>query len=148
MTHHTTSGVTRRSVLVGACAACGVAVAGCASYGSGGAGAAPPPPPPPPPAAGGVAALVSTADVPVGGGVIFADQDVVVTQPAAGTFKAFTATCTHTGCTVANVNGGTINCTCHGSKYDVTDGSVVNGPAPQPLTEKPITVSGDAISLA
>lgn len=146
MSHHTTSGVTRRSVLVGACAACGVAVAGCAGYGKPG----PPPPPPPPPAAagGGPAALVATKDVPVGGGVIFGDQDTVVTQPTAGTFNAFTATCTHAGCTVANVDGGTINCTCHGSKYALADGSVVNGPAPDPLTAKAITVNGGAISLA
>lgn len=142
------AGVTRRSVLAGACVACTAAVAGCAGYGS---GPAAPPPPPPPPAAGGAgggAALVSTADVPVGGGVILAAQKVVVTQPTAGTFKAFDSTCTHQGCTVNEVAGGTINCPCHGSRFRVADGSVAGGPAPTPLPAKQIKVEGNTISLA
>lgn len=96
----------------------------------------------------GAAALAATGDVPVGGGVIFPDQDVVVTQPVAGTFKAFSASCTHTGCLVNAVRNGTINCPCHGSKYAIDDGSVVNGPAPRPLSEKAVTVQGNSIILA
>ena len=92
--------------------------------------------------------LAKTGDVPVNGGKILGDQDVVITQPQAGTFKAFTATCTHQQCTVAEVAGGTINCKCHGSKFSATDGSVKNGPATKPLTEKQIKVDGDSITLA
>jgi Rieske Fe-S protein len=83
--------------------------------------------------------LGPVADVPVGGGKVFTDAKVVVTQPTAGQFKAFTAVCTHAGCIVATVANKTIDCPCHGSKYSVTDGSVVNGPAPRPLA--PVTVS-------
>jgi Rieske Fe-S protein len=83
--------------------------------------------------------LGPVADVPVGGGKVFTDAKVVVTQPTAGQFKAFTAVCTHAGCIVATVANTTIDCPCHGSKYSVTDGSVVNGPAPRPLA--PVTVS-------
>ncbi|MGE0844612.1 Rieske (2Fe-2S) protein, partial [Pseudonocardia sp.] len=93
-------------------------------------------------------ALVATGDVPVGGGVILAAQKVVVTQPTAGTFKAFDTTCTHQGCTVNAVANGTIDCPCHGSRYAVADGSVVDGPAPAPLPEQKITVEGTTISLA
>jgi Rieske Fe-S protein len=98
-----------------------------------------------PAAAGG--STVAEADVPVGGGTILATQKVVVTQPAAGQFKAFTAVCTHLGCTVASVANGTINCPCHGSQYSIKDGSVVAGPAPAPLAPVPFTISGTDIKL-
>jgi Rieske Fe-S protein len=97
-------------------------------------------------AAGGKS--VKTTDVPVGGGTILTDAKVVVTQPTAGVFKAFTAVCTHQGCIVASVANGTINCPCHGSQYSVTDGSVKGGPAPAPLAAVPVTVSGDTITLS
>jgi Rieske Fe-S protein len=92
--------------------------------------------------------LARTAEIPVGGGKVFADQQVVVTQPSRGSFKCFTAICTHQGCTVANVGGGTINCGCHGSKFDIADGSVARSPAQRPLRSKRITVTGGAIRLA
>ncbi|MGI5374324.1 Rieske (2Fe-2S) protein [Streptomyces sp. CA-251387] len=91
--------------------------------------------------------LTTTADVPVGGGTILKDEEVVVTQPKAGEFKAFSAICTHQQCTVGSVSGGTINCPCHGSKFDITDGSVANPPATRPLPEKKITVEGNSIRL-
>jgi Rieske Fe-S protein len=72
----------------------------------------------------------------------------VVTQPSAGKFKAFSATCTHQGCPVAGVDGGTINCTCHGSKFSIEDGSVTKGPATKALVEQDISVEGDSITLA
>ena len=139
--------ITRRAVLAGGCGlACAGALTACAGYGEGRPAAAAPAPAPAPGAAPAV--LAKTADIPVGGGKVFADRDVVVTQPAAGTFKAFSATCTHQGCKVAEVRGGTINCPCHGSRFAVADGSVAKGPAAKPLPPKQITVQGDAISLA
>ncbi|MFC7991211.1 Rieske (2Fe-2S) protein [Streptomyces pilosus] len=98
-------------------------------------------------AAGG-APLASTADIPEGGGKVFADRKVVVTQPSAGEFKAFSATCTHQGCAVKSVADGVINCPCHNSDFSITDGSVRGGPATKPLPAVEITVSGDSISLA
>ncbi|VEG44333.1 Rieske Fe-S protein [Mycolicibacterium flavescens] len=91
-----------------------------------------------------VAILANVADVPVGGGVIV-DQ-TVVTQPTAGDFVGFSATCTHAGCTVRDVAGATINCPCHGSKFNL-DGTVANGPATRPLVSKPVTLQGDSIVL-
>jgi nitrite reductase/ring-hydroxylating ferredoxin subunit len=75
---------------------------------------------------------VAKADVPLGGGVILGDQNVVVTQPSKGTFEGFSATCTHQGCILASVAGGTINCGCHGSQFSITDGSNVAGPSGSP----------------
>jgi Rieske Fe-S protein len=91
--------------------------------------------------------LISTSQVPEGGGVIFDSKEVVVTQPTAGEFKCFSAICTHSGCTVASVSGGTINCTCHGSQFSMEDGSVVAGPAPSPLPPKNIVVKGTSVNL-
>ncbi|GGW11417.1 iron-sulfur protein [Streptomyces capoamus] len=99
-------------------------------------------------AQGGGAALARTADIPEGGGKIFKDQGVVVTQPTAGTYKAFSAKCTHRGCSVGSVANGVILCPCHNSEFSVTDGSVKKGPATQALPAAKITVSGDEIKLA
>jgi len=96
-------------------------------------------------AAGG--ATAKTADIPVGGGKIFADIQAVVTQPTAGKFKAFSSICTHQSCPVAAVTD-TINCDCHGSKFSITDGSVVNPPATQPLAAKTVTVEGDSLTVS
>jgi Rieske Fe-S protein len=92
--------------------------------------------------------LARTSDIPVGGGKIFDAQKVVVTQPAAGQFKAFSAICTHMGCTVGSVSGGLIKCPCHGSEYSIQDGSVKGGPAPKALPAKQVTVSGDEIVVS
>ncbi|MBA2768335.1 MAG: Rieske (2Fe-2S) protein [Sporichthyaceae bacterium] len=95
--------------------------------------------------AGSGGALVAAAEVPVGGGVILDQQKVVVTQPTKGTFKGFTAICTHQSCTVASVKNGTISCACHGSSFSATDGSVKTGPATRPLREVAVTVEGDQV---
>lgn len=96
---------------------------------------------------GAVKEAISKVSIPVGGGKVFPDQKVVVTQPTSGEFKAFSAVCTHQGCVVADVSGGTINCGCHGSAFDVTTGAVRRGPATSPLPEKKVTVSGDGITV-
>ncbi|WP_329341569.1 Rieske (2Fe-2S) protein [Streptomyces sp. NBC_00663] len=93
-------------------------------------------------------ALGKTSDIPEGGGKIFADAGVVVTQPSAGTYKAFSSKCTHQGCAVTGIANGVITCPCHKSEFSVTDGSVKKGPATQPLPEEKITVSGESITLA
>ncbi|MUL78542.1 Rieske (2Fe-2S) protein [Mycolicibacterium sp. CBMA 226] len=90
---------------------------------------------------------VKAADVPVGGGVVLTDAKVVVTQPKAGEFKAFSAVCTHRQCTVSKVADGTIDCPCHGSTFSVADGSVVKGPAEKPLDPKAVTVAGDTVTV-
>ena len=102
----------------------------------------------PQPASGQPPSLALTSDVPVGGGKILADKKIVITQPRAGSFEAFTAVCTHQGCTVSSVSGGTVNCPCHGSKFSIANGSVVTGPAASGLVPVSIKVQGTSIVQA
>jgi Rieske Fe-S protein len=131
--------VTRRRVL----ATSGLLVAGTAALAACGSSSEANPPA----TSGGAGVTVATDQVPVGGGVILADQLVVVTQPVAGTYKAFSATCTHQGCTVAAVQNGSIVCPCHGGSFSIADGSVQGGPPPGPLEPKQVSVSGTTITV-
>ncbi|RNL79451.1 Rieske (2Fe-2S) protein [Nocardioides marmorisolisilvae] len=97
---------------------------------------------------GGSSAGISTSEIPVGGGKVFAGEEIVVTQPTAGVFKAFSAVCTHQGCLVNKVEDKQIQCPCHFSHYSITDGSVESGPAPKPLPEKTVKVTGDTITVS
>lgn len=137
---------TRRAVLASAGLAGGVvALAGCgaaediASDAASSAGAA---------ASSALRDAVSKATIPVGGGKVFADQKVVITQPSAGEFKAFTSVCTHQGCPVTDVSNGTINCSCHGSQFDIATGEVKQGPATKALPAKKVSVDGDGITVS
>jgi len=89
---------------------------------------------------------VTAADVPVGSGVILEEPaDYVVTQPTKGEFKAFTAICTHQQCRVTELRDDVIFCACHQSEFSIKDGSVVQDPAPAPLAEFQVTVSGGKV---
>ena len=156
---HEASGTTRRSVLraAGAVALAGAGVApltGCAAESTSGApSTTPAEPATSEPASSSPTAeatsakpsaskaqapkgpSVATSKVSVGGGVILADADYVVTQPSKGSYKAFSKICTHQGCPVAEVRDGVIHCNCHGSEYSIKDGSVTKPPAPKPLAE-------------
>lgn len=92
--------------------------------------------------------LATTAEVPVGGGIILTEERIVITQPTEGDFKAFTAVCTHQQLTVTAVEDGAIRCDNHGSTYDAVTGEVTGGPAPAALAEVPIEVAGDKILAA
>lgn len=94
------------------------------------------------------AGVAATSDIEVGGGAIFSDEGVVITQPEEGTFKGFSSTCTHQGCQVSSVSDGSINCACHGSSFSISDGSVQGGPASSALPEVSLAVDGDQISIA
>ena len=91
--------------------------------------------------------LGEAAEIPVGGGKVYTAAKVVVTQPAKGEFKAFSAVCTHVGCLCNQVADGTINCPCHGAKFKITDGSVVTGPAPTALAAATVTVADGKVLL-
>jgi Rieske Fe-S protein len=146
--------LSRRAVVAGVG---GVAAAGLLTACGGATPAPAPAPAAPAPAApsaepsaatSGGATLAAASSIPVGGGTVFADKDVVVTQPTAGEYKAFSATCTHQGCKVKSVADGVIVCPCHGSKFAIADGSVASGPAKAPLPAKSVSVEGGSIVLA
>ncbi|MFE7796503.1 ubiquinol-cytochrome c reductase iron-sulfur subunit [Nocardia sp. NPDC057440] len=121
------AGCTRRSVLIGVGAAAAAVAAGCAS---GSADSGP--------------LRVSLAEIPVGGGRIFHQQGLVVTQPTPGEVRAFSAVCPHQGCAVSKI-GDTIECPCHGSKFSIADGSVLRGPAREPLAARNVAIEATEI---
>ncbi|MFD9126905.1 Rieske (2Fe-2S) protein [Kitasatospora sp. NPDC059571] len=146
----------RRTLLCGAAAvlAAGgaVAVTGCSSSSSSSAGSG----------TGGAAGtggtgtgaasaapvdLGAASDVPVGGGKVYRDQKIVVTQPTAGQYKAFSARCTHAGCIVDQVKDKQIDCPCHGSRFSITDGAVEDGPAPKPLPAYAVVVTDGKLQV-
>ncbi len=125
--HHSS----RRSVLcAGAVAGLGLTAVACT--GDGGDQASPTPTAP--------VELGSAGDVPVGGAKLYPDQRLVVSQPSKGDFAAFSAVCTHAGCVLDEVHKEEGSCPCHGSRFDVSTGKVVQGPASSPLPKVPVRV--------
>lgn len=150
----------RRALLAGAGVTCAAMLTGCTTHDASNGGSAPATSGTAASAGGGApatgssaasssalpaGALAATSQVPDGGGKIIDGKHIVITQPESGSFRAFTAICTHEGCIVSSVSNGTINCPCHGSKFSIKDGSVVHGPAPSPLAAIAIKVEGTSI---
>ena len=90
---------------------------------------------------------VQAAEVPVGGGKILADANYLVTQPAAGQYKAFTKLCPHALCPVTSITGGEIVCQCHGSRFSISDGSVTKGPASKGLGDAKVSLEGKTLTV-
>lgn len=121
----TSAGLT--AVAVGTAAA----TAGCSATTSPGA-----------PPAGNRAVDPGADSIPVGGGKILENASFVRPQPTAGEFKAFTKMCTHQGCPVSAIEGAEIVCHCHGARFSIADGSVLNGPATKLLKAAKAVVQG------
>lgn len=88
------------------------------------------------------------SEVMVGSGQKFMIDDtltVLVTQPKAGDYRGFSATCTHSGCIVTGVRDGEIACGCHGARFDVESGAVLAGPARTALGRIPIELRGEEL---
>jgi Rieske Fe-S protein len=134
---------TRRTLLCcGAAALAGgsaLALSGCSSSGGSAKSEAKAPPSP--------VDLGDASAVPVGGGKVYPDQRIVVTQPTAGQYKAFSARCTHAGCLVDQVKSNLIQCPCHGSRFNIADGTVADGPAPSPLPSYQVAVAGGKLTV-
>lgn len=87
---------------------------------------------------------VSAASIPVGGSVFAGD--LIIAQPTAGTFVAYSRTCPHQGSTITEAGEGTVTCTAHGSTFSIADGSVISGVARDPLTQGEASVAGDTVT--
>ncbi len=91
--------------------------------------------------------LAAVSDIPDDGGLILSDAAVVLTHDESGEVLAFSATCTHQGCTVASIEDGVIICPCHGSHFDLATGEPVAGPARAPLPPIAVDVrNGDVFT--
>jgi nitrite reductase/ring-hydroxylating ferredoxin subunit len=98
----------------------------------------------------GGAAIAGESEVASGSAVTFEDagDPAVLVHLQNGDFVAYSAVCTHQGCTVAYKNGQ-LACPCHGSVFDPAKGAeVVAGPAPTPLQEIPVKVEGGEVVRA
>jgi Rieske Fe-S protein len=135
--------LTRRTLVqiggVSAAGAGALLLAACTPQGSGASGDG---------AGNGDSATVPLSSIPVGGAVSaqLGSTPIVVSQPSAGSVVAFSAVCTHQGCTVAP-QGKEFDCPCHGSRFDGTTGDVINGPARNPLTKLKTAVNGDKVTI-
>lgn len=69
--------------------------------------------------------------------------DIIITRPTDSTVAAYSASCTHEGCTVTPA-GKALDCPCHGSVFDLK-GAVVRGPARAPLDPVKVSLSGDDV---
>ncbi|MER5485171.1 MULTISPECIES: Rieske (2Fe-2S) protein [unclassified Streptomyces] len=129
----------RRTVLKGAAALAGAVGAGaaltaCSTEGNSGNGSPAVPAEP--------VELGAAAEVPVGGAKLYREKKLIVSCQEAGQYKAFSAQCTHAGCVLDKIVKGEGNCPCHGSRFDVTTGKVLQGPATDPLPEVPVRAEG------
>jgi cytochrome b6-f complex iron-sulfur subunit len=101
-------------------------------------------------AAAGGTAIASESEVVPGSAYKFKDSGnpAFLVRLDNGDFVAYSAICTHQGCTVAYKNGN-LACPCHGSVFDPADGAaVVTGPAQRPLPEIPVKVQGGEVVKA
>ncbi len=95
-------------------------------------------------------AIARASEVQPGSAVKFKDagNPAVLVHLPSGDFVAYSASCTHQGCTVAYRNGQ-LACPCHGSVFDpANNGQVVMPPAERPLPEIPVEVKGGEVFKA
>jgi len=131
--------ITRRTALAaGAAGAGAVALAACGSSSSKSQSESTPT---------ANAQLVKLDDIEVGKCVSAQLPDgrtAIVSRPTSDTAVAFSAKCTHMGCTVQPA-GTELHCPCHGSKYNALTGAVIHGPAPRPLAKLAVRVANGEV---
>ncbi len=96
----------------------------------------------------GAVKVATTSDVPKGSAFAFTDptsgDPANLVQPKSGVYKAYSAVCTHQGCTVG-FDGQQFACPCHGATFDASNGDVTGGPAPTPLSAISVQEIGGSI---
>jgi thiosulfate dehydrogenase [quinone] large subunit len=97
-------------------------------------------------------ALAPLSAVPVGEARRFTDpasgQPAWVLRPSRSKVVAFSAVCTHAGCSVGyEPSAGEFVCPCHGGRFSATSGAVLGGPPPAPLTQIPARIVNNEIRV-
>jgi 3-phenylpropionate/trans-cinnamate dioxygenase ferredoxin subunit len=82
-------------------------------------------------------------------GIGRAKEGRITLANVAGTLYAIDDTCTHRGCSLGDgkLDGSTVQCACHGSRFDVTTGAVVRGPAEDPVRSHPVHVANGEVRV-
>jgi len=77
----------------------------------------------------------------------FGSKPAIIYRDKAGEFMAYSAVCTHLGCTVQyKPSDDHIICACHGGVYDPATGTNIAGPPPKPLPKLNVsTESGEIV---
>ena len=101
-------------------------------------------------AAGSLVKAGKATAIPVKGAKAFTlkGQLIIVTQPKAGVFKAFSGICTHQGAQISALQGTNLICNVHGSAFDTTTGKVTGGPAPTALKTFAVTNKSGTLYIA
>jgi 3-phenylpropionate/trans-cinnamate dioxygenase ferredoxin subunit len=71
----------------------------------------------------------------------------VTVANAQGTFFAFSDSCTHDGGPLCEgeLEGETVTCPWHFSRFSIRTGEVVDSPAPEPVRTYPVRIEGDGV---
>jgi Rieske Fe-S protein len=85
-------------------------------------------------------ALARVDHIPASGGLILTGPRIVLVRGPGDAVHAYSAVCTHQGCTVNSVANNVINCPCHGSRFNAQTGAVISGPAPRALPSIAVAV--------
>lgn len=101
-----------------------------------------------PPAPSRLQRIATITEIPRGGGIILNNPPIVLARGGSGAIRAFSAICTHQGCTVSHITNDVIVCPCHGSSFSLATGRVIRGPATQPLPRVRVTVRNGTIYQA
>ena len=91
-----------------------------------------------------------SGDLAVNSGKIFrfGSRPGLLVRTPQGDLKAFSAVCTHLGCTVQyDDQASVISCACHNGKFDL-NGQVISGPPPKPLEAYKVNVRGDDVVVS
>jgi 3-phenylpropionate/trans-cinnamate dioxygenase ferredoxin subunit len=95
--------------------------------------------------------VARTEDVPEGEllGAVVGDDQVLVAN-VGGSYRAVGEVCTHAGCLLSEgwVENGAVECMCHGSRFDLATGAVVEPPATEPLATYQVQIEGNEIQIA
>ncbi|MCS4535470.1 Rieske (2Fe-2S) protein [Corynebacterium sp. HS2168-gen11] len=86
------------------------------------------------------------SDVPVGSAIII--DDVILAQPTAGEYKAYSTDCPHQHSRISIVEGDVVRCPTHDSRFSIIDGSVIEGLARAPMTELTMELDGNTAHIS